>query len=145
MKNSLFVILLVVISLITNAQAPQSIPYQAVVRNMDGSVLSNAPITMTFKVHDVSATGTVVYEESHTTASNAQGLVALNVGGGTPVTGTFNSINWGNGAKFLHVLMNAGNGVVDLGTQQMMSVPYALHSKSSDESMRLKTLFYTGF
>jgi hypothetical protein len=112
---------------------------------MDGSVLSNAPITMTFKIHDVSATGTVVYEENHTTNSNAQGLVTLNVGAGTAITGTFNSINWGNGAKFLHVLMNAGNGVVDLGTQQMMSVPYALHSKSSDESMRLKTLFYTGF
>ncbi len=110
------------------SQAPQNIPYQAVVRNTDGSVLSNTPLTMTFKIHDVSATGTVVYEENHTTSSNAQGLVALNVAGGTPITGTFNTINWGNGAKFLHVLMNADNGVVDLGTQQMMSVPYALYA-----------------
>jgi uncharacterized protein (TIGR02145 family) len=29
----------------------------------------------------------------------------------------------------LHVLMNAGNGVVDLGAQQMMSVPYALYAE----------------
>ena len=109
--KQLAVLLFCVICTNVFSQAPQSIPYQAVVRNMDGSVLSNAPITMTFKVHDVSATGTVVYEENHTTSSNAQGLVALNVGGGTPITGTFNTINWGNGAKFLHVLMNAGNGV----------------------------------
>ncbi len=114
------------------AQAPQSIPYQAVVRNTDGTVMSNTALTMTFKIHDGSATGTVVYEESHNISSNAQGLVALNVGGGTPITGTFSNINWGNGAKFLHVLMNAGNGVVDLGTQQMLSVPYALYAEKSN-------------
>jgi uncharacterized protein (TIGR02145 family) len=121
---------LLFIDICTNvfSQAPQSIPYQAIVRNTDGIVLSNTPLTMTFKIHDVSATGTVVFEEDHTTASNAQGLVALKVGGGTPITGTFNTINWGNGAKFLHVLMNAGNDVVDLGTQQMLSVPYALYA-----------------
>jgi hypothetical protein len=70
-----------------------------------------------------------VYQESHTTASNAQGLVVLNVGQGQPSVGTFDNINWGNGAKFLHVLMNAGNGELDLGTQQMMSVPYALYAE----------------
>ncbi len=127
--KQLFSLLIIIVAHIAYTQSPQSIPYQAVVRNTDGSVLSNTLITMTFKIHDVSATGTVVYEETHTTASNAQGLVALNVGGGTPITGTFNTINWSNGAKFLHVLMNAGNGVIDLGTQQMMSVPYALFSE----------------
>ncbi len=110
------------------AQAPQSIPYQAVVRNTDGSVLANAEISITFKVHDINATGNVVYEETHITSSNTQGLIALNVGGGTPITGTFSNINWGSGAKFLHVVMNSGSGIVDLGTQQMMSVPYALHA-----------------
>jgi hypothetical protein len=123
-----FTLLIILAVHFAYAQAPQSIPYQAVVRNTDGTVMSNTALTMTFKIHDVSATGTVVYEESHTTSSNAQGLVALNVGGGLPITGTFNSINWGNGAKFLHVLMNAGNGLVDLGTQQMLSVPYALYA-----------------
>jgi uncharacterized protein (TIGR02145 family) len=112
------------------AQAPQSIPYQAVVRNTDGSVMSNTSLTMTFKIHDVSATGTVVYEETHGTTSNAQGLVILNIGAGTAVTGTFTGINWGSGAKFLHVLMNNGSGNVDLGAQQMMSVPYALHAEA---------------
>jgi hypothetical protein len=93
--------------------------------------MANAAVTITFKIHDNSATGTVVYEETHTTTSNAQGLVILNVGGGTALTGSFGNINWGNGNKFLQVLMNAGNGVVDLGTQQMMSVPYALYAANS--------------
>jgi uncharacterized protein (TIGR02145 family) len=128
----------ILLSLITSSllsQSPQSIPYQAVVRNADGSVLSNASLTMIFKIHTASATGEVVYQESHTTASNAQGLVVLSVGQGQPSVGTFDNINWGNGAKFLHVLMNAGNGELDLGTQQMMSVPYALYSQDTDVSV----------
>ena len=113
------------------SQAPQSIPYQAIIRNTDGSTMANAAVTITFKIHDNSATGTVVYEETHAATTNAQGLVSLNVGGGTAVTGTFSGIQWGTGSKFLHVLMNAGNGIVDLGTQQMMSVPYALYAANS--------------
>ena len=136
MKQLAFLLFFVICTNVFS-QAPQSIPYQAVVRNTDGSVMSNTALNMTFKIHDVTATGTAVYEESHTTSSNAQGLVALNVGGGTPITGTFNTINWGNGAKFLHVLMNAGNGIVDLGTQQMMSVPYALFADDIDIKVSL--------
>ncbi len=115
-------------SLGLSAQAPQSIPYQAVVRNTDGSVMSNTALNMTFKIHDTSATGTIVFEETHSTSSNTQGLISLNVGSGTAVIGTFTGINWGSGAKFLHVMMNTGSGNVDLGTQQMMSVPYALYA-----------------
>ncbi len=113
------------------AQSPQSIPYQAVVRNADGSAMSSTAMTMTFKIHDVTATGTIVYQESHSTTSNTQGLVVLQVGQGQASVGTFDNINWGSGAKFLHVVMNAGNGEVDLGTQQMMSVPYALYALSA--------------
>ena len=50
------------------------------------------------------------------------------MGSGTASIGSFNTIDWDNGAKILHVQLNAGNGVVDPGTQQMMSVPYALHA-----------------
>lgn len=109
-------------------QAPMSIPYQAVVHNADGSVMANTALTMTFKIHDVAATGNVVYQETHSLSSNAQGLVVCAVGSGTAVQGTFAGIQWGSGAKFMHVLMNTGSGEIDLGTQQMMSVPYALYS-----------------
>ena len=97
--------------------------------------MSNAALTLIFKIHDITATGTVLYQESHSVTSNAQGLVICNVGNGTPTQGAFANINWGNGAKFLHVLMNAGNGELDLGTQQMMSVPYALYAEKSGGSV----------
>jgi uncharacterized protein (TIGR02145 family) len=106
------------------AQAPQGIPYQAVLRNADGTVMASSAANMVFMIHDGSATGTVVYQESHTLTSNAQGLVTCVVGNGVVSQGNFANINWGSGAKFLHVMM----GTTDLGTQQMLSVPYALYS-----------------
>ena len=131
--KQLLTFLMLAISAAVFAQAPQSIPYQAVVRNIDGSTLANTPVNITFKIHDNNAMGTVVYEETHATTTNAQGLVSLNVGGGTAVIGTFSGIQWGTGSKFLQVLMKAGNGNVDLGTQQMMSVPYALYAANSQQ------------
>jgi uncharacterized protein (TIGR02145 family) len=115
-------------SLLLCAQTPSRIPYQAVLRNADGSLISNTSVTITFKIHQLVATGDVVFEETHAALSNTQGLVSLQIGGGNVVTGAFGNINWGDGSKFLQVLMNAGNGDVDLGTQQMMSVPYALYT-----------------
>ena len=136
--KQLFTLVFLVITAGIMAQAPHSIPYQAVVRNTDGSVMAGANMNITFKIHDNSATGTVVYEETHSTTANTQGLVSLNVGSGVALYGSFSNINWGVGNKFLHVLMNSGNGYVDLGTQQMMSVPYALFAK--DLNVRVSSI-----
>jgi uncharacterized protein (TIGR02145 family) len=119
------------------AQSPQSIPYQAILRNADGSIVFNASASLTFKIHEVEANGAVVYEENHTVNTNSQGLVSLSIGTGSVVSGTFGSIQWGTGDKFLQVLMNAGSGNVDFGTQQMMSVPYALYSEDVDMRVSL--------
>jgi hypothetical protein len=143
-KHILILILFLFLAPALYSQAPQSIPYQAVVRNTDGSVMADAAVTMTFKIHDNTATGTVVYEENHTATTNAQGLISLNVGNGAVVSGTFSGINWGSGNKFLHVLMNAGSGVVDLGTQQMMSVPYALYAENCPQAVGIQTVVLEG-
>lgn len=130
MKTFLTLSLHLLITSFLLAQAPQGIPYQAVLRNADGTVMASNSVELTFMIHDGSATGTVVYQESHALTSNAQGLVACVVGAGTVVQGSFSSINWGSGAKFLQVML----GTTDLGTQQMLSVPYALHSASADNA-----------
>jgi hypothetical protein len=128
MKTFLTLSLQLLITSYLWAQSPLGIPYQAVMRNSDGSVMANNAVELTFMIHDVTATGTVVYQESHSLTSNSQGLVSCVVGNGVVSQGNFANINWGSGAKFLHVMM----GSTDLGTQQMLSVPFALHSKSAD-------------
>ena len=126
---SLFLHLLIPSSLV--AQSPQGIPYQAVMRNADGSVMASSAVNLTLMIHDGTASGTVVYQESHSLSSNAQGLVSCVVGNGVVSQGNFSNINWGSGAEFLHVMM----GTTDLGTQQLMSVPYALYSDNTNVSI----------
>ncbi len=121
--------LLIISSL--HSQSPLGIPYQAVMRHADGSVMASSAVNLTFMIHDGTADGTVVYQESHSLTSNAQGLVSCVVGNGVVSQGNFSNINWGSGAKFLHVMM----GSVDLGTQQMLSVPYALYAGSTHVSV----------
>ncbi len=126
----LLIAFLILVPSSLHSQSPLGIPYQAVMRNADGSVMASSAVSLTFMIHDASATGTVVYQETHSLTSNAQGLVSCVVGNGVVSQGNFANINWGGGAKFLQVMM----GTTDLGTQQMLSVPYALHSVSADNA-----------
>ena len=114
----------------SNAQAPQGIPYQSVIRNGSGALMINQAIHIRFSIHDSTMLGTVVYQEIHTVTTSNLGMVTVAIGQGTPSIATFSSINWGSGAKFMQVELDAagGSNYTDLGTQQMMSVPYAFHA-----------------
>jgi hypothetical protein len=115
------------------AQAPQAIPYQGVARNASGNILSNQNIGLRLSIHDLTAAGTVVYSETHTTVTTNLGLFNLSIGSGTPVVGTLAGVIWGVGSKFLQVEMDPAGGTTytDMGTTQLNSVPYALFSGQS--------------
>ncbi len=110
------------------AQVPQGIPYQAIARNASGVAIANTAVKVRFSIRDSIATGAIKYQETHNPTTSALGLFSVNVGMGTVVSGTFSGINWGKNAKFLQVELNITGGTTytDLGTTQMMSVPYAL-------------------
>ena len=116
------------------AQVPQGIPYQAAARNTAGQALVNTAVKVRFSILDSLATGTTVYQETHSTTTNSVGLFNVNVGMGTVVTGTFAGINWGKNAKFMKMeldITGTGSSYVDMGTQQMLSVPYAMYAESA--------------
>ena len=133
----------------SNAQAPQGIPYQSVIRNGSGALLINQAVNVRFSIHDSTAMGTIVYQETHTTTTSNLGMITLSIGQGTASTGSFSTINWGVNSKFMQVELDAagGNNYIDLGTQQMMSVPFALYSNTAGEvkskGSNPKTLIYT--
>jgi len=112
------------------AQAPQAIPYQAVARDNNGNLIANQSVSLRFTILNGSISGTVVYQETQITTTNSLGLFNVNVGQGTVVSGTFSTIAWGGGSKFLEVALDAagGSNYVVMGTSQMMSVPYALNA-----------------
>jgi hypothetical protein len=112
------------------AQAPQGFNYQAVARNTSGVAVTSAPIGLQISLRQSTATGTIVYTETHSVMSNNLGIINLVVGNGTPVTGTFSSINWSAGPYFIEISMDVTGGTSYslMGTQQLMSVPYALYA-----------------
>jgi hypothetical protein len=133
MKKHLYIFFLLLFHF-AYAQVPQGIPYQAAARNASGQALVNTAVKVRFSILDSVATGTLVYKETHNTTTNSVGLFNVNVGMGTPVTGTFSSINWGKNAKFMQMeldITGIGSSYVDMGTQQMLSVPYALYAGSA--------------
>jgi hypothetical protein len=134
MKQLFHILVLLFIANVAIAQAPQGIPYQAAARNSSGAVLASTAISVRFTIRDSTATGVIKYRETHSVTTTAQGMFSVNVGQGTVVSGTFSSINWATNAKFLQVEMDpaGGSSYVELGTQQMMSVPYALYAGSAN-------------
>jgi hypothetical protein len=110
-------------------QSPQLIPYQAIARDNAGTPVLNQNIGLRFSIHDETITGNIVWQESQTVVSNNLGIIVTALGSTTALT----TVDWGNGAKFLQVEMDITGGAnyLDMGTQQMMSVPYALYAGTS--------------
>jgi hypothetical protein len=120
------------ISLLTFAQVPQGISYQAIALNTSGNPVVNSNVRIRLSILNNSTTGTNLYSETHLRTTNAQGLFNLVIGQGTVVSGTFNTINWSTSSKFLSVEMDIAGGTnfVAVGTTQLLSVPYALAADS---------------
>ncbi len=118
------------------AQAPQAIPYQGVARNSAGNILASQGISLRITIHEGNANGTVSFKEIDTVTTNNLGLFSVSIGNGIPVVGALSTVNWNSGNKFLQVEMDpsGGSSYFDMGTQQLMSVPYALFATSSGTS-----------
>ncbi len=111
---------------ITKAQ--NGINYQAVVRDDAGDIMKNEAVNMEFNIIKTSTSGTVVYTETHALTSNNFGNVVAIIGQGTPTLNTFAAIDWASDKHFLNVKVNG----TDMGTTELLSVPYALHAKTAD-------------
>ncbi len=112
------------------AQAPQLINYQAVVRNVNGQpVINGAVVALRFIIHDGSETGNVVFTEIQTDTANQFGLVSVKIG----AINSLGVVNWSSGVKYLEVELDptGGNNFTNMGTSQLLSVPYALFSGNS--------------
>lgn len=128
MKTYLLVILLGCSALSVFSQAPQSISYQAVVRNVDGSVLQNGNTSFSFIIRKSNPQGEAVYQERHDVMTNAQGLFNASIGMGYEQTGSIENIAWAEDNYFLQIQRNINGQWIEMGSQQMMSVPYTLYA-----------------
>ena len=124
MKRLSTLVLAIIISTFLFAQAPQKMSYQAVIRDASNNIVANHAVGMKISILKGSATGIVVYTETQTPTTNANGLVSIEFGGGTG----FISIDWSIGSYFIQTETDptGGTNYTITGTSQLLSVPYAM-------------------
>jgi hypothetical protein len=128
MKRLFTIIAAILFAAILWAQSPQKMSYQAVIRNSSDQLVTNHVIGMRISILQGSSSGTVVYTETQTPTTNANGLVSIEIGGGAG----FDAINWANYTFFIKTETDplGGTSYTITGTSQILSVPYALHAKT---------------
>jgi hypothetical protein len=134
MKKLIISFLLLLLLMEVKSQVPQGINYQAVARNNSGAVIPAQNVNVRFSILDVTATGTILYQETHAATTNNFGLFTVVIGRGTPAIGAFIGINWASGTdKFIKVEIapQGGSNYELQSTTQLLSVPYALYSEKT--------------
>lgn len=138
-KITLSFVALAAAAVMANAQAPAKFNYQGIARSASGAPLATRSLGMRISIHENSVTGPVVYQETQNATTNAFGLYNVIIGAGTPVTGTLGGVSWTSGDKFIQIEVDAAGGTAyaDLGTSQLLSVPYAMNAASAPATLTL--------
>ena len=127
------------------AQSPQKISYQAVVRNSTNALVTNQPVGVKITILQGSATGTPVFAETHTPTTNANGLINIVIGTGSPAINGLLDVVWSTGPYFIKTEIDPAGGTAYsiTSTSELLSVPYALYAKKA-ESTNLLNLPFAG-
>jgi hypothetical protein len=118
------------------AQSPEKMSYQCVIRNPGGDLVTNQSVGIRISILQGTTSGTVVYSETYSPdpLTNINGLVTVEIGSGVPVTGSLSDIDWASGPYFIKTETDPAGGTnyTIAGTSQLLSVPYALYSKTAE-------------
>lgn len=133
MKKLIYIFAVIIFSLNAFAQLPYKMSYQAVIRNASNALVTNQIVGMRITILRGSSSGTAVYVETQAPATNSNGLVSIEIGGGTIVSGNFSAINWANGPFFVKTEIAPGGGTNYSITSesQLLSVPYAFYAATA--------------
>ena len=133
----LMIVSLFIISDFLFSQSPEGINYQAVFRNPSGTIVAGQELACKIEIVQGNLSGNISYAEKHSVITNQQGIANFVIGQGLTTTGIFSDIDWGNGPYYMKLFVDFdGQGntfqIQQFGTQQLISVPYALYAKVAD-------------
>lgn len=125
-----------------HAQIPDQFNYQAVARNNAGLLLGNQNISVRLSIRATTPSGTIKYSETRSLTTNALGLFTIAIGsdGASNLIGSLATIEWNSDKHYLQTEIDpsGGSNFINLGTSQLLSVPYAIQAKQATfaESIR---------
>jgi len=117
-----------------NAQAPEKMSYQAVIRDSDNELVADKTVGIQISIIQGSIYGASVYVETQTPETNANGLVSLEIGTGNILNGNISTIDWSAGPYYIKTETDpdGGTNYSISGTSQILSVPYAMYAKKAE-------------
>lgn len=136
-KYSLIALLCCISTYIIQAQKPNNLSYQAVLRNVNNTLMINIKVGMRISIIKGSEFGPSVYVETQNAKTNMNGLISLQIGAGEFIYGNYRTIDWSEGPYFLKTEIDpfGGTDYTIISVQQILSVPfsmYADHAKFAD-------------
>ena len=115
------------------AQVPEKMSYQAIIRDNNNNLVRNKEIGIQISVMRGNPPTEVIFQERHYPYTDQNGLISIEIGTGSILTGNFESIIWGDGPYFIKSECDptGATNYTITGISQILSVPYALYAKSS--------------
>jgi hypothetical protein len=135
MRKLYTILIVLLVTASTFAQAPEKMSYQAVVRDGGNTLLANEEVGIRISILQTTITGASVYTETHSVTTNLNGLVSLEIGTGN-TSDIFATTDWSAGPYFIktEIDQSGGSSYTITGTSQIMSVPFALYANYSGSS-----------
>lgn len=138
MRFIFFIVLLTTV-FTSSAQVPEKISYQAIIRDASKNLIIESEVGVKILILENTINGNSIFEEIHLVKTNTNGLITLEIGTGSQILGEFNEIPWNQGTYFVETQIDPFGGT-DYSlriTNQLLSVPYALHAKSAEKLVGL--------
>ncbi|PLX11545.1 MAG: hypothetical protein C0597_14910 [Marinilabiliales bacterium] len=147
MKKILLTSIIGLLAIFLYAQAPNYFKYQTVIRDSNGDLITNQDVSFRISILVGSETGSEIYNELHNVTSNSYGLCNLEIGNGSSPSSDFSLISWGSNTFYLKIELDisGGSSFTEMGTVQLLSVPYSLHANSATKAMAIDNpvLYFT--
>ena len=115
---------------------PKLVNYQAIAFDINGNPLNQESIDVKIAIFKGTSNNLLIYEEEHNLTTASNGLFSLQIGNGSTtgngIISQFGNLDWNADDFFMNVQINIGNGYEDLGTQQLVSVPFAFRANRAE-------------
>jgi hypothetical protein len=133
--KQLLALVLCFVSMLGSAQSPQTISYQAILRDNVSALIQNANNVAVHVsiIQGALIENNIVYVEDHNTTTNANGLFTIEIGNGAASAGNYPSIQWGAGPFFLKTEIDplGGTNYLITAISELLSVPFANYANQA--------------
>jgi hypothetical protein len=139
MKGLLFFLIVFVFYTSGYGQKPESVDYQALVRNAAGQLVVSRTVSFRLSIVAGSPSGFVVYSETQSSVTNKDGLISLKIGAGKDKKGSLSTIDWNDEKYFLKVETDpeGGTSYSEMSAVQLINIASESEKNSSKRSSEI--------